>query len=72
MLPPSGGDFNRGQDLVIVTWVFTTLALVIVGLKVYTRIKILREPALDDVFTVLAVVSLSLRMLLGHRQPTED
>lgn len=50
------GDHNRGPTLVIVIWILTALALIVVSIKVYTRIKIIREPALDDFFTVLAVV----------------
>ena len=53
---PVSGDQNRGLTLVIVIWVLTGLALSVVSIKIYTRIKILRDPALDDVFTVLAVV----------------
>lgn len=53
---PATGDQNRGPTLVIVVWVLTCLALMVVSVKIYTRIEIIREPALDDVFTVLAVV----------------
>ena len=54
---PSGGDHNRGPELVAVTWAFTTLASIIVSLKIFTRVKILQELALDDLFTVFALVS---------------
>lgn len=52
----TSGDQNRGSTLVIVIWVLTGLALIVVSIKIYTRIKIIREPALDDFFTMLAVV----------------
>ena len=54
---PSGGDQNRGPELVAVIWAFTTLATIIVSLKIFTRVKILQELALDDLFTVFALVS---------------
>ena len=57
MARSAGGIENRGPELVAVTWVFTALAVVVVGLKVFTRIKIIKEPALDDFFTVLSLVS---------------
>lgn len=50
------GDQNRGPRLVIVIWLLTSLALIVVSVKIYTRIKIIREPALDDFFTVVSVV----------------
>lgn len=54
---PLTGNQNRGPTLVIVIWILAGLALIVVSIKIYTRIKIIREPVLDDVFTVLAVVS---------------
>lgn len=52
----SGNHPNQGLTLVIVIWILAGLALVVVSIKIYTRVKIIREPALDDVFTGLAVV----------------
>lgn len=54
----AGGVEDRGPDLVAVTWVFTALAVIVVCLKVFTRVKIIKEPALDDFFTVLSLVSI--------------
>lgn len=54
--PPPGGDQNKGPTLLAVSWTFTSIAIAVVGLKLYTRFRILREPALDDFFTVLSVV----------------
>lgn len=60
------GDPNRGPTLVIVIWILTVLALIVVSIKIYTRITIIREPALDDFFTGLAVVcSLMADMFLN-------
>lgn len=55
--PPVGGDQNRGPELVAVIWVFTALASFVVSLRLFTRVKILKETALDDVFTILSLVS---------------
>ena len=57
MAPPAGGDQNRGPESVAVTWVFTALASFVVSLKLFTRVKSLKETALDDVFTILSLVS---------------
>ena len=57
---PAGDNDNRGPELVALIWIFTALATVVVGIKVFTRIKIIREPALDDFFTILSVVSICL------------
>ena len=54
--PPTEGDQNRGPELVVVTWVFTALASITVSLKLFTRVKIIKETALDDVFTILSLV----------------
>lgn len=54
--PPAGGDQNRGPELVAVIWVFTALASFVVSLRLFTRVKILKETALDDVFTILSLV----------------
>ena len=57
MVPPVGGDHNRGPELIAVTWVFTALAAFVVSLRLFTRVKILKETGLDDIFTVLSLVS---------------
>ena len=56
---------NRGPELVVTTWVFTALATVVVCLKVFTRVKIIKETALDDFFTVLSLVSIRVFGRLG-------
>lgn len=53
---PAGDHDDRGPELVAVTWVFTALATVVVGTKIFTRVKIIKEPALDDFFTILSLV----------------
>ncbi|MCJ1303484.1 hypothetical protein MMC08_006294 [Hypocenomyce scalaris] len=56
LAPPPGGNQDRGPTLIAVTWTFTAMALVVVGAKVYTRLKIVRETALGDLFTMLSMV----------------
>lgn len=50
------GNQNRGPALLIVIWVLTGLAVIVVSIKIYTRIKIIHAPLLDDIFIVLALV----------------
>lgn len=47
---------NRAPELLAVLWTFTTLALVVVLLKVYTRVKIIRETGLDDFLILFSMV----------------
>ena len=61
----AGDDDNRGPELMAVTWVFTALATVVVGVKIFTRIKIIKEPALDDFFTTLSLVSICVLRCLN-------
>lgn len=62
--PPPGGDHDRGPEMLAVIWTFTTLALAVVSLKLYTRFRILREPGFDDAFTAVSVVRLETRNLM--------
>lgn len=64
--PPIGGDRNRGPELLAVIWVFTIVALLTVGLKIYTRIKILRETGLDDLLIFFSTVSRT-RLISGKK-----
>jgi hypothetical protein len=47
---------RRGPALVIVNSLLLPVALVVVGLRLYTRLKICRSAGLDDLFIALAVV----------------
>ncbi|KAL8707934.1 MAG: hypothetical protein Q9225_007681 [Loekoesia sp. 1 TL-2023] len=55
-IPPEVLNQNRGPDLVAVTWVFAFLALVVVGIKIWTRFRILHQSGLEDLFVFLAWV----------------
>jgi hypothetical protein len=48
---------RRGPALVIVNSVLLPIAIVVVGLRLYTRLFIIRSAGLDDLFIALAVVS---------------
>ena len=47
---------RRGPALVIVNSLLLPVALIIVGLRLYTRLVICRSAGLDDLFIALAVV----------------
>lgn len=49
---------TRGPELLIVTWIFTSLTIIVVSLKLYTRTSILHALAIDDFFIFLSAVSL--------------
>ena len=54
---PAGGDQNKGITVEIVTWVFTSLALITVFLRLFTRLRLTRTPGWDDFWIVLGMVS---------------
>jgi hypothetical protein len=49
---------RRGPALVIVNSLLLPVALVVVGLRLYTRLVICCSAGLDDLFIALAVVSI--------------
>lgn len=53
---------NRAPELLAVLWTFTTLALVVVLVKVYTRVKIIRETGLDDFLILFSMVNPTSRV----------
>ncbi len=56
LIPPPGGDQNRGPELLAITWTFTALALIVVIVKIYTRFKIVHETGLDDFLIFVSTV----------------
>lgn len=48
---------RRGPALVIINSILLPLALVVVGLRLYTRLRVARSAGWDDVFIALASVS---------------
>ena len=47
---------DRGYLLIIVIWTFTSIAVVMVILRLYTRIKIIRSNDFGDAFIALSMV----------------
>jgi len=57
---------SRGELVLVIAIVFPILATLIVLLRVYTRFILLKTPALDDAFTIIALVScLRIRTFLS-------
>ena len=54
--PPPDGDTSTGPSILVITWLFTSISTIIVGLKVWTRLKIIGEFGADDILTILALV----------------
>ncbi|KAL9025195.1 MAG: hypothetical protein Q9196_005943 [Gyalolechia fulgens] len=52
-------DHNRGPELLVVTWIFTVLALLVVITRFYTKVRVLRNIGLDD-----GLVALSMALAL--------
>ncbi len=59
---PTAGDHNRGPELVAVTWALTALATFAVALRMFTRIRILKDMALDDFYVMLSLVSMPMQV----------
>lgn len=57
----AGSDQNRGPELVAVTWALTAAAAFVVALRMFTRIRILKDMALDDFYVVLSLVSVCIQ-----------
>ncbi|KAL8992507.1 MAG: hypothetical protein Q9169_007048 [Polycauliona sp. 2 TL-2023] len=64
-MPPGYLQQDKGPMLVKVIWVFAALALIVVCLKAWTRLKVLHQSGLEDLFMLLAeAVSLVYGALL--------
>ena len=55
--PPPGGDIDKSTLIFGVTWGFTSMSLIFVILRVYSRIKHVNNLWWDDLFIVLGEVS---------------
>ncbi|CAO1600386.1 hypothetical protein XANCAGTX0491_004076 [Xanthoria calcicola] len=58
MQPPPDGDTNTGSSILIITWLCTGISTVVVGLKIWTRLNIIRQFGADDVLTISALLLL--------------
>ena len=64
---PTGGHDSRAASLVVVTWTLTGLALIIVGLRIFGRYRLARNAGRDDVFILIAMVSIYVQAKLITR-----
>ncbi|KAL8648853.1 MAG: hypothetical protein Q9226_005817 [Calogaya cf. arnoldii] len=63
--PPGYLQQDKGPNLVRIIWIFESFSLIVACLKVWTRVKVLRQSGLEDVFILLsAVLSLVYGSLL--------
>ena len=56
---PAQGDQGLGPTINAVNWVFTILALLAVGARLYGRVKLTHNIGWDDLWIVVAIVRLS-------------
>ena len=56
---PAGGDVSRAPGFIACVVSLTTAALVMVGLRMYVRVRILHAVGWDDWAILLAMVMLS-------------
>ena len=54
----SQNDHDRGPELLAILWTFTSLAILFVGLRIFVRIRLIRETGLDDGLVLLSAVGL--------------
>ena len=68
-LPPSPeGDPNRANELLIITWVWCSLSLIVVALRLYSRVWLTRNLWWDDwvMFFTMVRENVSGGMLLEY------
>ncbi|KAI4243225.1 MAG: hypothetical protein L6R40_003593 [Gallowayella cf. fulva] len=58
MHPPPDGNRSTGTSILIITFLFTGISTIVVSLKIWTRLKIIRQFGADDVLTILALLFL--------------
>lgn len=54
--PPVGGNENRAIELITVSWSLCVISVVLVGLRLYSRIRITRNLWWDDYFIIVTAV----------------
>lgn len=70
MHPPPDGNRSTGTSILIITFLFTGISTIVVSLKIWTRLKIIRQFGADDVLTILALVR-ALSHTHLHRTETD-
>ena len=58
--PPSDGDRNRGDSVLIIETLFVAIGTVLVLVRFYVRSFIKRKVGLDDIFILPGLVSMHL------------
>ncbi|KAL8815437.1 MAG: hypothetical protein Q9223_005415 [Gallowayella weberi] len=65
-VPPELLKQNKGPLLVAIVWVFAALALIVVSIKVWTRVKVLHQSDLENVFhSVFVLLAWVLSLVYG-------
>lgn len=54
--PPAEGDVSRGSDFIVTSAVFTSAALTVVALRLFTRVKLVGRVGVDDYLMIAAMV----------------
>ena len=54
-MPPPNAD-NKRHEILTVGWIFTSLSIVVVTLKLWTRVRLLHLQGYDDALVVISVV----------------
>ena len=62
-IPPEGGNRDRGSIILGVTWTLTMLALILVCLRIVTRVKLVQKIWWDDWLAVFSIVSYNRRLM---------
>lgn len=57
--PPPGGDLNRANEIYAFTWVLEIISFAFVASRMYSRLKLTRNPWWDDWCICFAMASLS-------------
>ena len=61
--PPAGGDESKVTELMATMIVTTTLALIVVGTRLFVRLAVVRNVGWDDFLILIAAVRDVLRLL---------
>ena len=67
---PAGGNQSKGYQLITVQSIFFGLATLLVAARLYTRQRIVRKLAIDDLLMVISWVSCKLWVnMVFHANP---
>lgn len=63
LVMPVGGDQDRGPSIEVTIWVFTSIALVTVSLRIFGRVSLTSNIGWDDFWIVVAMVKKTCSLL---------